>query len=67
MIEIVKGLMLKLDVSLYSSTEFDYLQMEQIRLGLVDGLDVKYYLNPTTPYEEMEIMRLKLKEERNAN
>lgn len=31
---------LSLDISIYAKPEFDYLQMEEIRLGIEKGLDV---------------------------
>lgn len=40
--------------------EFDWLQMEQIRLGLENNIDVTPYLNPNFDYEEMKKNRLKI-------
>ena len=35
-----------LDVSLYAKPEFNYKQMEEIRMGLEDCLDVSVYAKP---------------------
>lgn len=49
-----------LDVSLYSSPEFNWLQMEQIRTGIKDKVDVSVYADPTYSYETMKQIRLSL-------
>lgn len=48
------------DVSLYASPEFNFMQMGQIRMGLEKGIDVSIYANPNIDCEEMETIRLKL-------
>ena len=47
-------------MSIYASPEFDYYQMEEIRLGLENRIDVTPYLNPSIDYEEMKRIRLEL-------
>ena len=56
-IHIRYGLEKGIDVSLYATNEFDYLQMEQIRYGLLNGLEVSCYLNPNIDWEEMKRIR----------
>ena len=51
--EILKGLQVGLDVSIYAKKEFDYLQMEEIREGLEKGLDVSIYAKPEFDYDQM--------------
>lgn len=49
-----------LDVSLYSSPELNWLQMEQIRMGLKDKVDVSVYADSTNSYETMKQIRLSI-------
>ena len=49
-----------LDVSLYATPDFEWMQMLQINLGLEKGLDVTPYLNPGIDWKEMERIRLEL-------
>ena len=51
-------------MSIYARPEFNYCQMEQIRLGLENRIDVTPYLNPSIDYEEMERIRLELERNR---
>lgn len=52
--EIIRvGLEDKVDVSIYTKSEFKAEQMNQIRLGLKHGIDVTPYLNPGIKWEEM--------------
>ena len=45
-------------MSLYSNPEYNWLQMEQIRLGLRDKIDASVYANPAYSYETMRQIRL---------
>ncbi len=45
-------------VSMYSNPEFNWLQMEQIRMGLKDNVDASLYANPAYSYETMRQIRL---------
>lgn len=56
--EILYGKGEGLDVTLYSNPEFNYLQMEQIRMGIKDKIDVSIYADPTYSYETMKQIRL---------
>ena len=49
-----------LDVSTYAKKDFNWKQMEQIRLGLEDNLDVSIYAKPEISDEQMEQIREKL-------
>lgn len=44
----------------YTNSEFNYYQMEEIRLGIKHGIDVFIYLNPCIDWEEMERIREEL-------
>ena len=52
------GLVNKLNVSIYAKPEFDWEQMEQIRLGLEDNIDVSIYAKPELDWSEMEYKRI---------
>ena len=67
MAEIRTALEKGLDVSLYATPEFDWLQMAEIRFGLEKGLDVSIYLNPGIDYEEMEKGSIIVKDNKNKN
>lgn len=49
------------DVSIWKSSDFNQLQMEQIRMGQKDKLDVSQYADPSYSYETMKQIRLALK------
>lgn len=44
----------------YTNSEFNYYQMEEIRLGIKHGIDVFIYLNPCIDWKEMERIREEL-------
>ena len=53
--EIIKaGVISGFDVSWYAKSEFDWLQMEEIRLGLEQNLDVSIY--STIEYKERQMI-----------
>lgn len=53
--EIIRvGLEDKVDVSIYTKSEFKAEQMNQIRLGIKHGIDVTPYLNPGIKWEESD-------------
>ena len=54
--KIKQGLRNKVDISLYAKTDYNWLQMEQIRLGL----DVSKYAKPEIPSDKMFKIREKL-------
>lgn len=58
--EIQAGLVLGLDVSIYTDRRYDQDQMYQIRRGLEEGVDVKMYLDPRYPFNCMSDIRSRL-------
>ena len=41
------------DVSVYAKPEFDFEQMDAIRLGLEEGIDVSVYAKPELTFSQM--------------
>jgi len=60
--EIRQGLEKGLDVSWYTSVNYDWFQMEEIKKGLERGLDVSSYAKPEISYDRMRQIRKGLKE-----
>ena len=58
--KIKQGLRNKVDIFLYAKTDYNWLQMEQIRLGLIFDLDVSKYTKPEIPSDKMFKIREKL-------
>lgn len=65
-IEIMKGFISNVDVSVYAKTEFDSWQMEEIRDGLESRLDVSSYAKPEIKWDEMSEIKEKLLEEKST-
>ena len=57
---ILEGVYCDLDISIYAKSDFDWMQMNEIRLGLQDGLDVSVYAKPEIDCGQMKKIRLKL-------
>lgn len=55
--EIVKGLIKKVDVSIYAKGEYNWFQMREMRYGLEDKVDVSSYANPMFTYRQMGEVR----------
>lgn len=54
-------------IAIYANSNFNYLQMEQIRLGLEHGFndsEISEYLDPKLEYTKMQEIRLKIERER---
>ena len=49
-----------LDVSNYTHSELNRLQMEQIQMGLKDKVDISVYADPSYSYETMKQIRLSI-------
>lgn len=56
--ELRKGKELGVNVKLYENKEYDWMQMEQILLGLLSDADVTTYADPSIPWYDMLIIRL---------
>lgn len=41
------------DVTPFASTEYDYMQMEQIKEGIKEGIDISLICNPKYDYSVM--------------
>lgn len=63
--QIFWGLEHDLDVSIYAKPEYDYAQMQAIRLGLVQGVDVSKYADSKFGWEQMEQIREQLEAKKN--
>ena len=50
------------DVSLFQSSQVDWCQREEIRLGLKDGIDAAVYADPKYPYMVMRELRRALED-----
>ncbi|MCM1045252.1 MAG: FapA family protein [Candidatus Gastranaerophilales bacterium] len=55
--EIVEGLEVGVDTSLYARPEFMAIQMRQIKMGLMEGVDVTIYADPAYDWFQMEQLR----------
>ena len=55
---------MKLDVSTYADPYYNWMQMEQIRHGLMCGLDISKYSDPTYSWDKMNTIRLELWEQK---
>ena len=49
-----------LDVTRIAKVRYDYNQMYQLKLGMVNGVDISYYENPDFNSDQMQIIRLGL-------
>ena len=63
-LQIEKGSLEGLKISIYAKPEFSWEQMLQIRLGLEFGVDAKSYAKKNLTAEEMEEKRLYLMKNR---
>ena len=63
MFVIKKGFENKVDVSVFAKEEFEWKQMDEIRLGLEDNLDVSLYAKPEISWKEMKKIREELLKE----
>lgn len=55
--QIVKGLLKKLDVSIYAQGKYNWFQMREMRYGLEDKVDVSLYANPDFTFRQMAEIR----------
>ena len=58
--QILRGQEEGVDVSIYNKSCFNWVQMKEIRWGLMQGLDVSVYAKPEYSAEQMEEIRLGL-------
>jgi uncharacterized protein (DUF342 family) len=60
--QICEGLVDGLDVSVYAKPEYDWRQMQEIRIGLENRVDISWYSNAMYGWQQMREIRIGLEE-----